>query len=59
MEEKNIILPLKNINDDLDFKKELVDVGGKTQVPCLFIDGVPLYESDDIIQWIEGNVVKS
>ncbi|MBR0411145.1 MAG: glutathione S-transferase N-terminal domain-containing protein [Eubacterium sp.] len=27
-------------------------VGGKEQVPCLFIDGKPLYESDDIVMWL-------
>ena len=26
--------------------------GGKSQVPCLFIDGQPLYESRDIIQYL-------
>ena len=31
----------------------LVRVGGKRQVPCLFIDGEPLYESMDIIRWLE------
>lgn len=25
------------------------------QVPCLFIDGEPLYESMDIIKWLEEN----
>ena len=29
--------------------------GGKRQVPCLFIDGKPLYESSDIIAWFEQN----
>ena len=33
----------------------LINVGGKEQVPCLFIDGSPLYESDDIIQWLKDN----
>ena len=31
----------------------LVSVGGKQQVPCLFIDGAPLYESGDIVEWLE------
>ena len=33
--------------------KRLLEVGGKDQVPCLFIDGVPMYESLDIIDWLE------
>lgn len=35
--------------------EELVLVGGKAQVPCLFIDGKPLYESGDIIDWLDKN----
>ncbi len=38
-------------NED-DFKR-LMKIGGKDQVPCLFIDGKPLYESLDIIDWLE------
>ncbi|MDD7983667.1 glutathione S-transferase N-terminal domain-containing protein [Lentisphaera marina] len=29
---------------------------GKTQVPCLIIDGKPMHESDDIIQWMKENL---
>ncbi len=25
------------------------------KVPCLFIDGNPMYESDDIIMWLREN----
>ena len=28
---------------------------GKTQVPCLFIDGQPMFESLDIIEWLKTN----
>ena len=35
---------------------ELVAIGGKGQVPCLIIDGAPLYESDDIIAYLHGLV---
>ena len=33
--------------------EQLVSIGGKRQVPCLFIDGKSLYESLDIIKWLE------
>lgn len=46
-------IPLKNINDDSKAKDELLHLGGKAQVPCLFIDGKPLYESSDIIDWLK------
>ena len=36
-------------------RQELIRVGGKQQVPCLFIEGKPLYESDDIIKWLKEN----
>lgn len=46
-------IPLKNVEEDSKAKEELLHLGGKTQTPCLFIDGVPLYESEDIINWLE------
>ena len=46
---------LKNILENPDAKKELLSIGGKTQVPCLLIDGKALYESLDIIRWLSDN----
>lgn len=43
---------LKNIHADDEADATLVRVGGKHQVPCLFIDGNPMYESDDIIAYL-------
>jgi len=37
---------------------ELIKVGGKQQVPCLFIDSVPMYESDEIVAWLKENPEK-
>ena len=42
-----------NIHKDDEARKRLIEVGGKEQVPCLFIDGEPMYESLDIIQWLQ------
>ena len=42
----------RNIHESPEAADELVKVGGKRQVPCLFINGNPLYESDDIISWL-------
>lgn len=44
---------LKNIDQDLEAREELLSLGGKTQVPCLLINGKPLYESDAIIKWLK------
>ena len=45
-------IELKNIHVDDEARKTLIAVGGKQQVPCLFIDGEPLYESGDIVDWL-------
>lgn len=46
---------MKDIQTDPENLKQLIAVGGKQQVPCLFIDGKPLYESTDIIHWLQEN----
>lgn len=45
----------RDILESEENRRRLVEVGGKQQVPCLFIDGDPLYESMDIINWLEGH----
>ena len=42
----------RDIHADDNARQTLVAVGGKQQVPCLFIDGTPLYESGDIVEWL-------
>lgn len=49
LEGRGIQVPLRDISSDAAALEELVRIGGKQQVPCLFIDGEPLYESSDII----------
>lgn len=56
MEEDGIELPLRDLNEDPGASATLLEVGGKVQVPCLFIDGKPLYESLDIIEWLKENI---
>jgi glutaredoxin 3 len=45
----------KDISLDKAAKRELIQIGGKQQVPCLFVDGHPIYESKDIIQWLKDH----
>ena len=52
IEEQGLEVPLKNIENDPKSTEELLHLGGKSQTPCLFIDGKPLYESQDIIDWL-------
>lgn len=49
---------LINISQDRDAAATLIEVGGKQQVPCLLIDGKPLYESSDIISWIDEHLCR-
>ena len=46
---------LHNIHKSELDRMELISVGGKQQGPCLFIDGKPMYESDDIVAWLRAN----
>ena len=55
MAENNIEIPTVNIQEDRDAMLDLVENGGKRQVPCLYHDGKYLYESDDIIEYLKEN----
>ena len=57
MSENNITIPLRDIVADESAAETLIAIGGKRQVPCLFIDGKPLYESGDIIEWLHDNAL--
>lgn len=48
-------IQLKNIQSDQSAIQDLIRIGGKRQVPCLLIDGKPLYESQAIIEWLSRN----
>ena len=56
LDNKDFDVKYKNIHTESKAYDELIEVGGKSQVPCLTIDGKPLYESDDIIFWLEENL---
>jgi glutaredoxin 3 len=56
MEENNIQVEMVDILADPKNREELIEVGGINQVPMLLIDGKPLYESDDIVQWFKDNM---
>ena len=47
--------PLKDVQYP-ENKDTLITYGGKKQVPCLFIDGEPLYESEAIIDWLSTHL---
>lgn len=58
MAEQGIDVPLVDISTDSAARAMLIETGGKAQVPCLFIDGSPMYESDDIIDYMKSALLK-
>ncbi|MBV7331899.1 glutaredoxin [Chloroflexi bacterium TSY] len=53
----NVDIPMKDTLMDPVARQELMEAGGKTQVPALMIDGEVMYESDDIIRWVQTNLL--
>lgn len=49
---------VKDIHADPANEDYLIEHGGKDQVPCLFIDGQPLYESETIIQYFKDHLLQ-
>jgi len=52
MKNRGITVELKDTSDP-ENQKRLLAVGKKNQVPCLFINGKPLYESRDIMSYLD------
>lgn len=48
-------IEMHDIIESAEDKARLIRDGGKMQVPCLFIDGKPMFESDDIVAWLRAN----
>lgn len=57
MDANGIELPLKDTMMDPDARRELIELGGKGQVPALRIGDEIMYESDDIVRWLQENVL--
>jgi glutaredoxin 2 len=53
--ELNILVHYKDISKNSDDHKKLVTITGRQTVPCLFIDGKPMHESLDIMNWLKEN----
>ena len=55
IKELNVELEMRDTRADDTYRQELLALAGKTQVPCLVIDGKPMHESDDIIDYLKEN----
>lgn len=51
----NVKVDYCNIQEDqANFDRLMKDTGRRT-VPCLYIDNKPMFESSDIMEWLESN----
>lgn len=48
-------IEMHDIHKSQDDRRRLIEEGGMEQVPCLFIDGKPMYESLDIVAWLQAH----
>lgn len=59
IEEMQLTISYRDIHHDSGAIEELMKVGGKGQVPCLFINGTALYESAVIVHFLETQVFEA
>lgn len=55
MQDQDIELEMRNTMEP-GVVDDLIELTGKTQVPCLVINGEPMLESNDIIAYLHGLV---
>lgn len=58
IELKGIEVQYRDILDDPAQRERLIKDTGRKTVPCLYINNHPMFESRDIIQWIDQNIDK-
>ncbi len=49
---------MRDTRGDPQARAHLLAETGRTTVPCLFIDGVPLFESADIADWLRVHAAR-
>lgn len=53
--ENNLDVEMINLTKEKKYRAEVLKLGGKMQVPMLAIDDKAMYESRDILAWLEEN----
>jgi len=56
IERLGLSIPMRDTLRDPGARSELIRLGGKSQVPALRVDGTVIYESRDIIRFLEKNI---
>lgn len=55
IEQLNLKVEYHDIQTDIQALNKLTSDTGRRTVPCLYIDGKPMFESRDIMQWLSDN----
>jgi len=55
IDELNIKVAYLDIYENTNHMQKLMYITGRKTVPCLFIDGQPMHESLEIIQWLKDH----
>lgn len=58
IDKHNLKVDYKDIYENTNDLQKLMYITGRKTVPCLFIDGVPMHESGDIVNWLNENAEK-
>ena len=56
IEKHRIKVEYCDIHANKEYLDKLVHDTGRRTVPCLYIDGNPMHESQDIMAWLEANL---
>ena len=55
IDELGVKVEYKDLDADEENRAKLLSDTGRQTVPCLYIDGDPMFESDEIIDWLQQN----
>ena len=55
IDELGVKVEYKDLNADEENRAKLLADTGRQTVPCLYVDGDPMFESDDIVDWLRQN----
>ena len=56
IESKRVLVQYLDIYENRENMDRLLQDTGRRTVPCLYIDNQPMFESRDIMHWIDQNI---
>lgn len=55
VKENDLNVKLMDATNDIEIKKELIEIGDMMQVPMLSVDGEANYEVSEILKWLKDH----